>query len=269
MGKTSYSSGHAIDSFDIKPGRILARKYEVIELIGGGWEGEVYLVKEHPTDIERAVKLFYPKRNPRDTTANFNARKLHKLRHCPIAIQYHTRETITYRGMPITLLVSEFVEGELLSSFLKRQPGRRLTPFQGLHLLHALTLGIECIHQMKEYHGDLHTENVMIRRYGLGFDLKLLDFYHWGAPRPENIHEEKRSSLTPPLSAALPDACSTGAGRCLILIGPTIPVGGQKHYKHQPPEIKAICRGLKRSLILKQFRTAGQLRQYLETLTWQ
>jgi tRNA A-37 threonylcarbamoyl transferase component Bud32 len=247
MGKTSYSSGHAIDSFDIKPGRILARKYEVIELIGGGWEGEVYLVKEHPTDIERAVKLFYPKRNPRDTTANFNARKLHKLRHCPIAIQYHTRETITYRGMPITLLVSEFVEGELLSSFLKRQPGRRLTPFQGLHLLHALTLGIECIHQMKEYHGDLHTENIMIRRYGLGFDLKLLDFYHWGAPRPENIHEDVID-----LVRILYEA-----------------VGGQKHYKHQPPEIKAICRGLKRSLILKQFRTAGQLRQYLETLTWQ
>lgn len=247
MGKSSYSSGHAIDSFEIKPGRILARKYEVIKPIGGGWEGEVYLVKEHPTDIERAVKLFYPKRNPRDTTANFNARKLHKLRNCPIAIQYHTRETITYRGIPITLLVSEFVEGELLSSFLKRQPGRRLTPFQGLHLLHALTVGIECIHQMKEYHGDLHTENVMIRRYGLGFDLKLLDFYHWRAPRPENIHEDVID-----LVRILYEA-----------------VGGQKHYKHQPPEIKAICRGLKRSLILKQFRTAGQLRQYLETLTWQ
>jgi tRNA A-37 threonylcarbamoyl transferase component Bud32 len=247
MGKTSYSADPAIDSFDIKPGRMLARKYEVIKPIGGGWEGEVFLVKEHPTDIERAVKLFYPQRNPRDRTANFNARKLHKLRHCPIAIQYHTRETITYRGHPITLLVSEFVEGELLSAFLKRQPGRRLTPFQGLHLLHALTAGIECIHQMKEYHGDLHTDNIMIRRFGLGFDLKLLDFYHWGAPRPENIHDDVVD-----LVRILYEA-----------------VGGQKHYRNQPPEIKAICRGLKRSLILKQFRTAGQLRQYLETLTWQ
>jgi len=247
MAKTSYSPARAIDSFDIKPGRILARKYEVIKPIGGGWEGEVFLVRENPTDIERAVKLFYPQRNPGDRTANFNARKLHKLRHCPIAIQYHTRETITYRGTPITLLVSEFVEGELLSSFLRRQPGRRLTPFQGLHLLHALTKGIECIHQMKEYHGDLHTDNIMIRRYGLGFDLKLLDFYHWGAPRPENIHEDVID-----LVRILYEA-----------------VGGQKHYRNLPPEIKAICRGLKRTLILKQFRTAGQLRQYLETLTWQ
>ena len=46
-------------------------------------------------------------------------------------------------------------------------------------------------------------------------------------------------------------------------------VGGQKYYKHQPAEIKAICRGLKRSLILANFRTAGQLREYLETLEWQ
>jgi hypothetical protein len=247
MTKSAYARGPVIDSFDLKPGRILARKYEVIKPLGGGWEGEVFLVREQATDIERAVKLFYPQRNPRDTTANFNARKLHKLRHCPIAIQYHTRETMSYHGVPITILVSEFVEGEQLSSFLARQPGKRLTPFQGLHLLHALTVGIECIHLMKEYHGDLHSANIIIRRYGLGFDLKLLDFYHWGPPRPENIREDVID-----LVKILYEA-----------------VGGLKHYRHQPPEIKAICRGLKRSLILKQFRSAGQLRQYLETMVWQ
>jgi|AP12_2_1047962.scaffolds.fasta_scaffold26827_2 tRNA A-37 threonylcarbamoyl transferase component Bud32 len=247
MAKSTYSSGPVIDSFDLAPGRILARKYEVIKPLGAGWEGEVFLVREQSTNIERAAKLFYPQRNLGDATANFNARKLHKLRHCPIAIQYHTRETISYRGVPITLLVSEFVEGEQLSSFLARQPGKRLTPFQGLHLLHALTVGIECIHLLKEYHGDLHSDNIMIRRYGLGFDLKLLDFYHWGPPRPENIREDVID-----LVKILYEA-----------------VGGLKHYRNQPAEIKAICRGLKRSLILKQFRSAGQLRQYLETMTWQ
>jgi tRNA A-37 threonylcarbamoyl transferase component Bud32 len=247
MGKQLQSSIDEIDHFDIKPGRILARKYEVIQSLGTGWEGEVFLVREHPTDIERAVKLFYPRRNVKDRTANFYARKLHKLRHCSVAIQYHTRETITYRGFPITLLVSEFVEGELLTSFLARQPGKRLTPFQGLHLLHALATGIECIHLMKEYHGDLHTDNIIVQRYGLGFDLKLLDFYHWGTPRPENILEDVLD-----LIRILYDA-----------------VGGPGHYKHQPQVIKYICCGLKRTLILKKFRTAGQLREHLETLTWE
>lgn len=246
MAKRRRSCIPFIKHFDIKAGRILAGKYEVIQRLGRGWEGEVFLVREQMTDIERAVKLFFPHRNPGDRVANFYARKLHRLRHCPIAIQYHTRETITYRSEPITLLVSDFVEGVLLSDFLKRQRGRRLTAFQALHLLHALASGIECIHQMKEYHGDLHSGNIIVQRYGLGFELKLLDFFHWGVPRPENIRDDVIN-----LVKILHEA-----------------VGGPARYRYQPPEIKDICCGLKHSLILKKFRTAGQLREFLEKLQW-
>jgi hypothetical protein len=246
MTRHRHSSIPVIKHFDIKAGRVLAGKYEVIQRLGRGWEGEVFLVSEHPTEIERAVKLFYPHRNPGDRIANFYARKLHRLRHCPIAIQYHTRETISYRRVPVTLLVSDFVEGELLSDFLRRQPGRRLTAFQALHLLHALATGIECIHQMKDYHGDLHSDNIIVQRYGLGFELKLLDFFHWGTPRPENIRDDVIN-----LVKILHEA-----------------VGGAARYSRQPPEIKGICCGLKHGLILKKFRTAGQLREYLENLEW-
>ena len=126
MARQREAGKQTIEQFDIRPGRMLARKYEVIKRLGRGWEGEVFLMCEKNTAIERAVKLFYPQRNPRDKVASFYARKLHKLRHCPIAIQYHTSETINYRRVPITLLVSDFVEGELLSDFLARQPGGRL-----------------------------------------------------------------------------------------------------------------------------------------------
>lgn len=224
----------------------MARKYEVLQRLGSGWEGEVFLVREHPTNIERAAKLFYPQRNPRDRIANFYARKLHKLRHCPITIQYHTRELIQYKNIPVTLLVSEFVEGELLSDFLDRQRGKRLSPLPALLLLHALATGVECIHSMKEYHGDLHSGNIIVQRYGLGFELKILDFYHWGAPTRENINEDVVDMVKILYEA----------------------IGGQKHYNKQPTEIKEICRGLKRSLILKRFRSARQLREHLEMLEW-
>jgi tRNA A-37 threonylcarbamoyl transferase component Bud32 len=237
---------HAIKDFDLKPGRVLARKYEVIGTLGTGWEGQVYLVRELATQIERAVKLFFPQRNLKDRAAKCYAQKLHKLRHCPIVIQYYTQETIIYHGQPITVLVSEFVEGELLSAFLARQPGKRISAFPALHLLHALARGIECIHQMKEYHGDLHTDNIIVQRYGLGFDLKLLDFYHWGPPSRESVRDDVVEMVRIFHEA----------------------VGGARHYRNQPPEVKAICRGLKRSLILKNFRTAGQLREYLETIEW-
>lgn len=236
----------AVQDFDLKPGRVLARKYEVIGKLGTGWEGQVYLVRELATQIERAVKLFFPQRNLRDRAAKCYAQKLHKLRHCPIVIQYYTQETIVFRGLPITVLVSEFVEGELLSAFLARQPGKRLGAFPALHLLHDLSRGIECIHQMKEYHGDLHTDNIIVQRYGLGFDLKLLDFYHRGPPTRESVRDDVVEMIR-----IFYDA-----------------LGGTRRYRHHPPEVKAICRGMKRSLILKNFRTAGQLREYLETIEW-
>lgn len=237
----------SLNTFDLKPGRVLANKYEVVRKLGEGWEGEVYLVQEKLTGIDRAAKFFFPQRNPDNKAFAFYAKKLHKLRHSPILIQYHTQETIRYRGVPITFLVSEYVEGQLLSDFLARQPGKRLTPFQGLHLLHALASGIESIHHLREYHGDLHTENIVIQRFGLSYNLKLLDMFHWGAAKKDNIHD---------------DVCDL----IRILYDS---LGGQRHYAKHPPEIKAICRGLKRSLILKKFRSAGQLREYLETMQWE
>ncbi|MGD8999406.1 MAG: serine/threonine-protein kinase [Granulosicoccaceae bacterium] len=235
-----------VDSFDFVPGRILARKYEIVSCLGKGWEGEVYRVIETRTGIERAVKFFYPQRNPKDKAVRFYAKKLHKLRHCPVVIQYHTQDTITYRGQEVSFLVSEYVEGEMLSEFIDRQPGKRLQPFQALHLLHALAHGIEAIHHLREYHGDLHTDNIIVMRYGLGFELRLVDMYYWGAPKRENLRE---------------DVCD------LVRIFYDA-VGGKKHYAKQPQVVKDICCGLKRSLILSKFRTAGELREYIETLEW-
>jgi len=235
-----------IKSFDFRPGRILARKYEVISQLGSGWEGEVYLIRERMTGIEKTAKFFFPERNINDKSAKFYAKKLHKLRQCGIVVQYHSQDTIIFRGVPITFLLSEFIEGEQLSEFLNRQRGKRLTPFQALHLLHTLVCGIECIHRKNDYHGDLHTDNIIVQRFGLGFDLKLLDMFHWGAPSPEHRHDD------------IVD----------IIHIFYIALGGQKHYARHSNEIKQICCGRKRSLILKKFRTATRLRQHIETMQW-
>ncbi len=235
-----------VSSFDFSPGRILLKKYEVVSKIGEGWEGEVYLLREINTGIERAAKFFFPQRNLRNRSLKYYAKKLHKLRHCPIVIQYHTQETIQYRGISVTFLVSEFVEGERLKDFIQRQSGRRLQVFPALHLLHTMAAGMEHIHSLGEYHGDLHLENVMVRRYGLGFDLKIIDMYQWAHPKPQNIRD---------------DICD------MIRIFYDI-LGGSRTYASHPFEVKAICCGLKKSLILKKFRTAAELKEHLETLEW-
>jgi tRNA A-37 threonylcarbamoyl transferase component Bud32 len=238
--------GTMITNFDFQPGRILVNKYEIIAMLGSGWEGEVYKVRERTIGIERAVKFFYPERNIHNRAIKFYAKKLHKLNHCPIVIQYLTQEHMIFRKVPITFLVSEYVEGELLSTFLKKQKARRLHAFEGLHLLHALAVGVEEIHRVKEYHGDLHDDNIIIKRSGLSFSVKLVDMFNWGAPSARNIRD---------------DVCD------LVRIFYDA-IGGARFYTRQRDEIKDICCGLKRSLITRKFRTAGHLRHYLEAMAW-
>lgn len=235
-----------IDRFGLKPGQLIADKFRVQQLLGRGWEGEVYLVEEIRTGIVRTAKLFFPQRNPGDRTLKSYARRLHKLRQCAIVIQYHALETMTYRGQEISILISEYVEGELLSRFLRHQRGGKLNPFQALHLLHALTRGIESIHAARDYHGDLHLENIVVQRFGLGFELKLLDMFNWGPPSGENYRHDIIN---------------------LVRVFYDV-LGGADNYAKQPPEVKEICCGLKRSLILKKYRTAAQLRSHIETMEW-
>jgi serine/threonine protein kinase len=236
-----------IDAFDFEPGRRLAGKYVFESLLGAGWEGEVYKVVETKTGIPRAAKVFFPQRNTADRAVKFYARKLHKLRDCPISIQYHSSETMRYRGTTLTCLIGEYVEGELLTKFVARQPGKRLLPFEALHLLHAIASGLEVIHGLREYHGDIHTDNVLVRRQGIRFAVKLVDLFHWGAASAANIRED-----------------------VIQLVGLFHEVlGGAARYAKHPPEIKAICCGLRRDLIAKKFPTAGRLRTYLESFEWQ
>jgi serine/threonine protein kinase len=236
-----------IDSINLPDGYTFSKNFKIIRHLGGGWEGEVYLIQEISTGIERAAKFFYPDRNISNQTAKFYARKLHKLRNCSILMKYYLQEKIKYKGHELTYLVSDYVEGETLDDFLEKQPGKRLHPFQAIHLLHCLASGLHEIHALKEYHGDLHTGNIMVQRCGLTFDVKLVDLFHLGSSSSQKI----KYDITD-LIRVFYDC-----------------VGGKKHYKKQPKVVKDICCGLKNSLILSKFKTAGQLKNYLENLVWE
>lgn len=233
-----------ITELNFNPGDILVSKYEVIEKLGAGWEGEVYRIREISTDIERGAKIFFSHRNIKNKTSRFYARKLHKLRQCQILIQYHNEELMYVDGVPLTILISEFVDGMLLSDFIQSFPGKRLRPYMALHLLYSLVHGIEEIHSLNEYHGDLHAENVIVNRFGLRFDLKLLDMFHWGVSTKANKQNDI-ISIIQLFHASL---------------------GGSSKYAQLPKEIKSICCGLKESLILKKFPHISRLREYIEKL---
>lgn len=235
-----------IEAFNLREGRYLAGRYVVGSLMGAGWEGEVYKVVERRTGIPRAAKLFFPHRNEKDRAVKLYARKLERLSDCPLVIRYHSSETIWHRGQQVSCLLSEFVEGELLSDLVARQPGGRLTPFEALHLVHGLAAGLAQIHLAREYHGDIHAENVLVRRRGIWFDLKLVDFFHHRLPKADMLREDVVSVVH-------------------LLYGA---VGGRERYARAPQVIKEICLGLRRDLIVRKFPTAGHLKRHLESFAW-
>ena len=146
----------------------------------------------------------------------------------------------------MSVLISDFVDGKLLSSYVKSLKGMKMSPFQAVHLLHALTTGLEGIHFHRCYHGDLHTDNIMVCRVGLQYELKLLDLFEPGGSRRENVEN---------------DICD--AIRIFYDV-----LGGRNTYSKLPPQVKEICCGLKRSLILRRFRSASALRLHIESLDW-
>ncbi|MCS7034446.1 MAG: protein kinase [Phycisphaerae bacterium] len=241
-----YRSGRKVRRFDLPPGRTVAGKYVIERPLGSGWEGEVYVIRELATGIRRAAKFYYPHRDPKGKAAIVYARKLDALRHCPILLQYHHQEFASIRRKKVTVVISELVEGVKLSEFLARQPRKRLSTFEALHVLYALARGIAPIHALGEYHGDIHDDNIMIRRKGIGFEVKLLDFFDLGKPSKWKINKDVLN---------------------LVQVFYTI-VGGRERYARQPKVVKDIIRGQKDSLILERFQSAGDIQRHLEQLEW-
>lgn len=233
-------------TFDFSPGRVLARKYEVVNRLRAGTLGEFYRLNERATGIERTGKFFYPHLDPHGRISVRYAKKLYRLRRIDALMQYHTQERISVDGRPVTFLVSDPVVGEPLRDFLDRQPKNRLSVFEGLHLLHALTLGVGRMHAADECHGDLVMDNVLVRRHGLGFKVKLID--------PAPVH------------GATGDALRDDVYSLLRLFHTTI--GGSDVYAQAPTSVKDLCQGLRRTPIYGAYRDADALRQRLESLAW-
>src|SRR5580698_2878296 len=116
-----YRPSKKIKRFDFPAGRTIGGKYLIEDLLGSGWEGEVYSIVEKTTGIRRAAKFYYPHRDPTGKAAIAYARKLDALRHCPILLQYHHQEIAYVHKRKVIVVVSELVEGIKLSEFLHRQ----------------------------------------------------------------------------------------------------------------------------------------------------
>lgn len=234
------------NTFGLSPGGGLTWKYEILERVGAGSEGEVYKIREKATGLTRAAKLYYPGKKDHSKRFVRYARKLDALRDCDIVVKYLHAEEVWIADQFIYCLISEYFDGAILEDFRKTYRGGRMPPHEALLLIYDLVNGIEEIHARKEFHGDIHGGNIFVERRGVFFQLRIIDFHEWG----RSAAEERRADII-------------AIVRLLFDL-----VGGRAYYKKQPKAIRDICLGLRSDLILKKFPTIFHLRAHLETFDW-
>jgi len=185
------------------------------------------MIRERQTGIERAAKFFFPHRNKNQKNSTVFAKKLHKLRECDVLVKYLSQGDLKFKKTPITFMISLHI-------------------FEALHLLLALSKGVAQIHGVKEYHGDLHGDNILIQRKGLSFSVRILDPFHWKCSLSEMVAEDVFNLIKLFYES----------------------IGGARFYSKQQPEVKYICCGLKRSVMRERFRTASHIVKHLESIDW-
>ncbi len=234
----------------LRPGQELGGRYRVDRFLGAGWEGEVYKVVETVTQRPRAAKFYLSRgeRSPSQVRAAMkaHARKLEKLRSCTMVLQYHHAEVLQIQNEKVHALISEYSPGLPLDVWLGYRRRGSLDVFEAMTLLHAMSRGLEAIHACGEYHGDLHAGNVLVRRRGVGFELKILDFFHHGRERRRPRQQDVTDVIH--LFYDL--------------------LGGKSAYPGLPAEAKYIIRGLKGGLIRQRFPSAAALCRHLESFAW-
>lgn len=147
----------------------LDRKYEILETLGVGSMGTVYLARHRELGRQVAIKTFrLDQQADLGGTRRFHqeARILAGLRHDRLVNLF---ESGTHEERPY--LVMEYVEGEDLARFLDRE-GPLPVP-RALSIAHGILEALKVIHGAGIVHRDLKPANVLLTSSG---ELKVTDF---------------------------------------------------------------------------------------------
>src|SRR5262245_22721527 len=143
-------------------------RYEVIALLDGGGQGEVYRARDTGLPRDVALKVLPEERLDERRRARFQreARALAALNHPNIAALVGVEES------PVLALVMELVDGESLAARLATADGRGLGT-AALTIAKQIASALEAAHERGLVHRDLKPANVMLRPDGT---VKLVDF---------------------------------------------------------------------------------------------
>jgi serine/threonine protein kinase/tetratricopeptide (TPR) repeat protein len=162
-------------AFTVEPdaaGAVLAGKYKLIERIGEGGMGSVWLaLQSEPVKRKVAVKLIKPGMDSKQILARFEAERqaLAMMDHPNIAKVLDGGLTPDNRPF----FVMELVKGSPITEFCD---ARKLTPNERLELFVPVSQAIQHAHQKGMIHRDIKPSNVLIALYDDKPVPKVIDF---------------------------------------------------------------------------------------------
>jgi hypothetical protein len=154
-------------------GSVLADRYEIIERLGAGGMGAVYLARHLLMERLCAIKVLHPAlaRDPealqRFTSEARNASRIHHPNVCTVYDFGATPDGTVYLAM-------EYVDGRSLGTILAEQGA--LPVQRAAALLDGIAAGLDAAHALGIVHRDLKPDNVMVVAQGGRESVKLVDF---------------------------------------------------------------------------------------------
>ena len=171
-------------------GTVLAGRYRIVQRLGEGAMGTVYLGEHLRIGRRDAVKVLRDTLSAdRETIARFmrGARILSSIRHPNVCTIYDFSDT----DEGLQYLAMELVVGESLKDLLDRE--RVLSPLRALRIALQVADALQAAHEQAVVHRDLKPANIMIVPGKSGEDaIKVVDFDIAKGPRDEEGSEVTR-----------------------------------------------------------------------------
>jgi hypothetical protein len=168
--------------------------YEILERIGSGGMGVVFLARDIGLDVPRAIKVIAPEHADKPeyrTRLRLEAHTVARLQHPNIALCHHFGEAVPVPAdllgppgpegsRPVFFMVMEYVPGTDLREYTAR---RQLPVPEVLRILRQIASGLEAAHLAHVIHRDIKPGNIRLTQGG---EVKILDF---GVARSDPAHD--------------------------------------------------------------------------------
>lgn len=177
-----------VTAFTGNVGDMLDERYELLQVLGVGGMGTVYLARDHGTDRDVALKLLRSDYASNASSAQrflSEAKLLRLVRH-PAVVGLH-RFSRTADGM--LLIDMELVDGESVRDRVLRQ-GKGFDFASAMSVLDQLLAALGTCHEAGVIHCDIKPENLMLPRTGGVAPMKLVDFGVAQAPGPVHQNDD-------------------------------------------------------------------------------